>query len=152
MCKLFDNWFEEQDPIQVEPLHTIVGNFISSSVWGCDYHGDCLKSIISINPDGKVYPCGRFAGLEQFLLGSIIECRNLQELFKTKIFHELTKRNRNTVKGCSECEFVEICNTGCMITAHMAHGKIYDPDYYCPGRKMLFSHIANKLRDYLDAV
>lgn len=148
---MFDLWFDDTASIQVEPLHTILGNFISPSVWGCDYHGDCLRSIISINPDGNVYPCGRFAGLEQFLLGNIVECESLGSLLNTDVFRQLTSRNPETVRGCSECEFVAICNTGCMITAHMARGDIHDRDYYCRGRKIIFAHIAERLKGHLEA-
>lgn len=150
MKKLFDIWFYDDGGIQVEPLHTIVGNFASPFIWGCDYHGNCLKSIISINPDGSVYPCGRFAGLEKFRLGNINE-DSLESMFNTPLFEKLSNRNTGTVKACSKCTFKEICNTGCMITAHMANGNIYDQDYYCKGRKILFAHIADKLMQQLDA-
>jgi len=149
MCKLFDLWFYDDGVIQVEPLHTIIGNFVSPNIWGCDYHGNCLKNIISINPDGSVYPCGRFAGLDKFQLGNIKK-DVLESMFDTKLFHRLSNRNLNTVEGCSSCIFKEICNAGCMITAYMAKGNIYDKDYYCEGRKTLFAHIAYKLKQHLD--
>jgi uncharacterized protein len=145
MKKLFDLWFFDNCDIQVEPLNTIVGNFVSPYIWGCDYHGDCLKNIISINPDGSIYPCGRFAGLERFRLGNIID-DSIHSITNTSLFKELSNRNFNTVKECIKCVFKDICNGGCMITAHMARGNIYDPDYYCKGRKILFSHIANELQ------
>jgi uncharacterized protein len=121
-------------------------------VCGCDYHGKCLESIISINPDGAVYPCGRFAGLEQFRLGNILEDGDLHSMFLGSLFDTLTKRNPSTVRGCSECDFLQICNTGCMITAHMARGDIYDRDYYCYGRQLLFNHIASNLKTHLEDI
>lgn len=151
MCRLFDLWFGDTAEIQVEPLHTILGNFIAPTVWGCDFHGKCLETIISINPDGAVYPCGRFAGLEEFKLGHILE-NELPEMFATDVFRGLQKRSPETVPGCSECEFVSICNTGCMITAHMARGNILDRDYYCQGRKQLFRHIAARLEEHLQDI
>lgn len=149
MMKLFDLWFNDDGTIQVEPLHTIVGNFVSPNIWGCDYHGNCLKSIISINPDGSIYPCGRFAGLENFRLGNITE-DDLAIIFQSDLFNNLSNRNISTVEHCRKCVFREICNTGCMITAYMARGNIYDSDYYCKGRKMLFAHIAKNLKQHLE--
>jgi len=148
MIKLFDLWFNDDNPVQVEPLHTIVGNIVSPYIWGCDYHGNCLESIISINPDGSVYPCGRFAGLENFCLGNILT-EDLGDMFEKELYNSLTKRDTTTVKGCFKCEYKEICNTGCMITAHMANGQIYGQDYYCIGRKKLFKHIIKNLQTHL---
>ncbi|NHI84005.1 MAG: radical SAM protein [Candidatus Thorarchaeota archaeon] len=149
MCKLFDLWFEEDGPIQIEPLETIVGNLIGPTVWGCDYHGTCLLSIISVNPDGGLYPCGRFAGLENFKLGDININSDFEAMFESSLFKRLSSRSPLTVSGCSDCEFVEICNTGCMVTAFMGRNRIEDPDYYCYGRRMLFSHIFNALIGHL---
>ena len=149
MRKLFDLWFCDTGIIHVEPLHTIVGNFISPTIWGCDYHGNCLQSIVSVNPDGSVYPCGRFAGLEDFRLGDI-EKDSLASIFGSNLFRTLSNRNTATVENCSDCAFSEICNAGCMITAHMARGNIHDQDYYCEGRKMLFAHIAGCIKQHLD--
>lgn len=148
MIRLFDLWFNDNNPIQVEPLHTIVGNIVSPYIWGCDYHGNCLESIISINPDGSVYPCGRFAGLENFCLGNILT-EELSIMFKKELYNSLTKRDTSTVKGCSKCEYKEICNTGCMITAYMANGQVYGQDYYCKGRKKIFKHIVMNLHKHL---
>ena len=152
MCRLFDHWFQDDYRIQIEPLYTILGNFISPVVWGCDYHGHCLESIISVNPDGSIYPCGRFAGLEEFRIGSVLEDSDLHHLFTADLFHRLTRRSIATVTGCADCTFAEICNAGCMITAYMARHNINDRDYYCEGRRMIFAHIASQLRMHLDSI
>jgi uncharacterized protein len=149
MRRLFDLWFYDNGAIQVEPLHTIVGNYVGPSIWGCDYHGNCLKNIISINPDGTVYPCGRFAGLEKFRLGNITR-NTLRSIFATPLFRTLSGRSAETIESCRDCIFSEVCNGGCMITAHMARGNVYDRDYYCQGRKILFAHIAQRLKQSLD--
>jgi uncharacterized protein len=149
MCKLFDLWFDDEGVIRVEPLHTILGNFIGQTVWGCDYHGRCLESIISINPDGSIYPCGRFAGMEEYRLGNVHETQSLARMNQSEQFQRINSRTRETVQGCSICDFVEICNAGCMITAHMARGDILDRDYYCKGKKVLFGHIAKRLTEHL---
>lgn len=147
MCKLFDLWFEDDDPdIKVEPLMTIMGNILDDQVWGCNYQGKCLQSIISVTPEGNIYPCGRFIGDNEFELGNIVECSSLEEVFNSDIFKRLSSRDATTVPGCKICEFKEICNGGCMITAHMAKGNIFDSDYYCFGRKMLFKHMVERLQ------
>ena len=152
MCRLFDHWFEDEYAVQIEPLHTILGNFIGPTVWGCDYHGRCLESIISVNPDGAIYPCGRFAGLEDFRLGSVLDQGDLRDVFAGEVFRRLTRRSTATVEGCADCEFSVICNAGCMVTAYMARHEIDDRDYYCEGRRMLFRHISQALDQHLQSI
>jgi len=152
MCRLFDLWFDDDYRIQLEPLYTILGNMIAPTVWGCDYHGKCLESIIAVNPDGSVYPCGRFAGMKNFRLGNILQDSNLDAMFAREPFVSLNGRGPETVEGCAACDFVNICNSGCMVTAYMARQRFTDPDYYCEGRRMLFRHIANRLKRHLENI
>jgi uncharacterized protein len=149
MCKLFDLWFDDDngESLFLDPLVTIVGNIIEDQVWGCNYQGRCLQSIISITPDGNIYPCGRFIGIPEFYLGNILECESLKQAFDSDLYRTLSERCVDNIPGCKRCDFAVICNAGCMITAHMANSNIFDSDYYCAGRKKLFGHILKRLVD-----
>lgn len=146
MCELFDWWYDDDPKIRIEPFHTIIGNFLDEQVWGCDYHGQCLRSIISINPNGDVYPCGRFTSESEFNLGNITECVSLGDVLSNPLYKTLSKRDATTIEGCRSCQFGPICNGGCMVTGYMARGEIFDKDYYCAGRKQIFQHVLNRLR------
>lgn len=147
MCQLFDLWVNDENPVKIKNLITIVGNMLYNDVRGCDFQGRCLQSIISITPEGNIYPCGRFIGDTNFKVGNIIECNSLEEVFDSELFRKISTRDATTVPGCKNCDFAEICNGGCMITAHMGNSNIFDSDYYCAGKKMLFKHILEKLKD-----
>jgi len=145
MCELFDWWYDEDPSIRIEPFHTIIGNFMDTQVWGCDFHGQCLKSIISINPNGDIFPCGRFTNENEFKLGNILDCQSLDQVFAGALYKKLCARDASTLEGCSECLYGTICNGGCMVTGYMARGEIGDRDYYCAGRKQIFRHISERL-------
>ncbi len=145
MCDLFDWWFQDDPKIRIEPFHTIIGNFIDDNVWGCDNHGQCLRSIISINPNGDIFPCGRFTSESEFNLGNINQCSSLEDVFSGELYSSLSSRDASTIDECKNCQFGPICNGGCMVTGYMARGEIFDKDYYCAGRRMLFHHILSKV-------
>lgn len=146
MCRLFDLWFDDEDKdILVDPMITIIGNILDKQVWGCNYQGKCLQGIISITPEGNIYPCGRFIGNTEFKLGNILECKSLEDVFESDLYKRLSSRDATNIPGCKNCDFAAICNGGCMITAHMAKSNIFDSDYYCSGRKKLFGHIIKRL-------
>jgi len=145
MCQLFDWWFDDDPGIRIEPFHTIIGNFLDRHIWGCDNHGQCLKSIISINPNGDIFPCGRFTSEIEFKLGNIATCFSLEQVFSGELYRRLSNRDASTLEGCRNCQFGRLCNGGCMVTGYMARGEIDDRDYYCAGRNQIYSHILERL-------
>ncbi len=144
MCELFDLWFHDDEPMQIDPIDIIVGNLVSDVSWGCDYTGGCLRDIICVNPDGGVFPCGQMAGNNEFLLGDIVT-DPIESIVSSPTYARVRERNKKTLACCKDCEFVNICHSGCMVSAMMRGGTIFAPDYFCVGRKMLFSHIRDRL-------
>lgn len=149
MQELFDLWFFDDTTIQIDPINLIVGNMISTNVWGCDYHGGCLQDIICINPDGNLYPCGQFAGNEKFYMGNILE-DTIETILSSPVFLKVRQRNPKRIKECQGCEFVRICNSGCMVAAWMKGKGILTPDYFCEGRKLLFTHIKKRINEEIN--
>lgn len=151
MQELFDLWFFDDTPIHIDPINLIVGNMISNTVWGCDYHGGCLQDIICINPDGNLYPCGQFAGNEEFYMGNILK-DSIETILSSPVFIKVRQRSPKLIEECQSCEFMGICNAGCMLAAWMRGKGILAPDYFCEGRKLLFAHIRKRLKDEIDRI
>lgn len=149
MISLFDMWFYDKEPtISIDPLTEIIGNLLTGSPRQCNYRECCYNEFISVGPTGDVYPCGRFDGIEEFKLGNI-NLNNMEQISCSKGYQELSLRSTATVKGCSLCEYKNICNAGCMHNAYMVKENIMDKDYYCVGYKMLFKHISLALHEEL---
>lgn len=92
--------------------------------------GGCGRKIISIYPDGNVYPC-QF--VDFIMLGNVKE-RNLREILDIrnpgfKYFVEIHKY----LKGpkCSKCPFKEVCGGGDRIRAYYLGGGLYGDDPLC---------------------
>lgn len=146
MIELFDLWFFDDHPIHIDPINLIVGNMISDTVWGCDYHGGCLQDIICINPDGNLYPCGQFAGNEEFYIGNVLR-DSVETILENPVYVKVHQRSPKLIRECRSCDFVEICNAGCMVAAWMNGNDIFTPDYFCEGRRLLFTHIRKRLEE-----
>ena len=99
---------------------------------------------MSIGPDGGVYPCGQFNGLEEFYLGNIHR-EGFKDIMRSAGMQRLLQRVPENIEPCSHCEYVEICHSGCTVGAVNKNGDIMGPDYYCAGRKFLFKHIIDTL-------
>lgn len=146
MITLFDLWYHDPDaPIMIDPFTTIITNAVTGDVQCCDFRRECHAEVISVGPTGGVYPCGQFSGEEQYNLGNIYT-DSIGEIMATPAMHELLDRVPENIKACSVCEYSELCNCGCTASAVCRGRGIMQPDYYCPGRRMLFRHIFETVR------
>lgn len=149
MCKLFDLWFEDEDPPHLDPIHLLVGNLIAPGVWGCDYHAGCGRDVLAFNADGAVYPCGQLAGHAEFLLGNV--CQDQPEkILNSSMVRRIRRRRGRLLKGaCGDCEYFRVCNGGCLASAWLRRGEIEAPDYFCEGRRELFRHVSRRIEKRL---
>lgn len=150
LVNLFNQWFyEKEDGVDVDPLSGILGSLMTQIPQTCSFGGSCRKDFISIGPQGDVYPCGRFDGVQKYLLGNLTE-QNLTEILNSSQNLIMLKRGSETVTGCSSCTHKNLCNAGCMHNAYMKKGEIFDKDYYCASYKILFSHLEKALMNELE--
>lgn len=149
LTKLFDRWFyEKKIGIEVKPLSSILESFISNKPKVCHFDRSCRDQFISIDVNGDVYPCGRFNGVTQYWLGNIHEENLLNILNSTKHVH-MKQNSLDAVGSCNTCEYINLCNSGCMHNAYMRNKRNTQRDYYCPSYKILFSHIQYALENEL---
>lgn len=141
MIRIFDMWYYDKNTnIMVDPFRIIIGNVMTDTVYSCDFRRSCHSEVISISPDGGVYPCGQFNGLKEYYLGNIY-ANSLEDIMRTANMKELLNRVPENIRACSICKYNEICNCGCTVSAVSKNGNIMEPDFYCAGRKILFQHI-----------
>jgi uncharacterized protein len=152
MIELFNIWYSDPAPrIVIDPLRIIMGNIVHPVPDCCDFRRECHAEIISVGPRGEVYPCGQFNGFEEYYFGNIHR-DTFADMMSGPASQALLTRVPENLPECSRCEFHEICNCGCTVSALINRGRIMDPDFYCEGRKMLFAHILKTLEnDFLKA-
>jgi len=147
MIELFSIWYSDPAPrIVIDPFRVIIGNIVHPVPDCCDFRRECHAEIISVGPRGEVYPCGQFNGFEEYYLGNIHH-DTFADMMSGTAARALLARVPENLPQCSRCEFREVCNCGCTVSALINHGRIMDPDFYCEGRKMLFAHILKTLED-----
>ena len=145
MIKIFNMWYGDANTqIMVDPFRLIIGNIVTDTTYSCDFRRCCHNEVISVSPDGGVYPCGQFNGVSEHYLGNIYS-ENIEDIMKTPNMRKLQTRVPENIEVCRVCEYSEICNCGCTVSALTRKGNILEPDFYCAGRKMLFQHIIDTL-------
>ena len=129
-------------------LDTIVGG---GSVQSCCYNGACAKHLVCLYADGNVGICGRDAGTESLVYGSLAE-HPLSELYHGAIANELRTRGAylaaHDCKGCTAWPF---CRGGCTFAAFHAHGTWRAPFPVCKEYQRLVAFLRTEGLDLLRA-
>lgn len=145
MIKVFDMWYYDKNVrIMVDPFRLIIGNILTDTTYCCEFRRCCHSEVVSVSPDGGVYPCGQFNGIEDYYLGNIHK-EGFDDIMESPRMQQLMLRVPENIKACRECKYKEICNSGCTVSAVSECGSIMEPDFYCSGRRMLFQHIIDTL-------
>jgi uncharacterized protein len=77
---------------------------------------------VAVTPEGDIYPCHQFVGMEEFKLGNVID-GELNGDIREK-FH---KSNIYTKKECRECWARFFCSGGCAANAFQTNKDINKP-------------------------
>ena len=148
MVELFDIWFHDQTKpfIEIPFLSRVAAGFLSGRINSCTFGGTCRNRYISINPNGDVFPCGKFSAGDTFKLGNINE-HSVTQIIQSSTNRYLLTRNAETIEGCKSCDFKEICKGGCFYNAFLETGDPLKKDSLCKGYKIIYSHIKKVLRE-----
>lgn len=68
---------------------------------------------LAVTPEGDLYPCHQFVGMDQFKMGNVNESRDVN----MKIHRMFVKQNIYTKHDCKECWAKFFCSGGCAANA-----------------------------------
>lgn len=109
------------------------------------YPCGAAREVISVNPDGSVYPCDGFKNEQQFNMGNIME-ESLDVILSKDWVMKLKKRTYKDIEKCSCCMFRSMC-CSCCYSAYGAYGTVYREDPQCVDRKKIFMYL---IKDWLE--
>ena len=114
------------------------------------YPCGAAREIVSVNPDGTIYPCDGFKGEKLFIMGNILE-ESLFDMLKKPEIVKLRSRTAKDINQCSTCLFRGMC-CSCCYSAYGKFGDIYREDPHCLDKRKIYlflmqtwleQHIAN---------
>lgn len=107
---------------------------------------DCMGSTFAIGPDGSIYPCYRFVGMDQYIMGTAYG-RPTREMLMQSPAGTLMTAYRDFVDiACRDCAHIRYCRGGCPYNAIApTDGEIKGVDPHCIAYKKIFDEITDRL-------
>lgn len=145
LIEIFDCWMaSDKYDIRIKYLENIILQMISETGSNmCQFTGRC-SDFYTIDAQGNLYACDCFLEDKKFFYGKIHEI-NLDWMDSKEIITTPKQHINSLYKLCKKCEWTLICNGGCPYQ-HYLSDIIQVPVFNCESKKILFSHIYEKIK------
>jgi radical SAM protein with 4Fe4S-binding SPASM domain len=136
-------WEEDGFGLRITPLAEWRGRLLDGDpVRMCEYNvRDRSNVLITVSPEGFLYPCHRFQDRDIHCIGHISEM-TFEQIIENRTTYEISERKENPVSECRSCGYAGLCRSGCVAT-HDQSGKTM----WCEGLKSFFSYLNQKFPD-----
>ena len=107
---------------------------------------DCMGSTFAVGPDGSIYPCYRFVGMPDFVMGSVYDIPSMEDLTRSPAGKLMQEFKEYVDKACGGCAHIGYCRGGCPYNAIApTGGRIEGVDPHCKAYKRIFDEITDRL-------
>lgn len=148
---MFDLWWQDDNPrVKIRFFNTLVQGAIGGKPQSCSFNGTC-SHFFAIDADGSVYPCGKFAGIPELLLGNIHETP-INEILKGDTYQRYLEVANHIPEQCKSCEWYKSCHNGCTFERYVGNGEFTTISPFCSIWKDAYEYVkteANKTMETL---
>ncbi len=142
---LLDQYLDHMGEIEIMNINDLFRCVFTRRGSVCTFV-DCMGNTFAIGPDGSIYPCYRFVGMSEYLLGNVADHPTVEDLQQSDAWKRMEQYRQFVDQACGECTHIRYCRGGCPYNAIVAHGgedKGVDPN--CIAYKRIFSEISDRL-------
>lgn len=107
---------------------------------------DCMGNTFAIGPDGNIYPCYRFVGMDEWSMGSVHECPGTDEMARTSAWKRMEEFRNHVDESCSSCPHIKYCRGGCPYNALAGRSPgETGVDPHCTAYARIFTEISDRM-------
>lgn len=88
------------------------------------------RAFFALAPDGGLFPCSEFIGLDDFRGGNLFT-DDIDAVLQTEAFKKVTGRNVDRITPCSSCAIRHFCGSPCPAEAHEMNGGMDQVGAFC---------------------
>lgn len=144
---LLDQALEHRTDLDIMNINDLCRCIFTRRGTVCTY-ADCMANTFAIGPDGSIYPCYRFVGMDEWVMGSVYDAPNEEDLALTQPWIRMHQFKNYVDEACSSCKHIRYCRGGCPYNAMAPdNGKESRVDPHCTAYKRIFDEITDRMND-----
>jgi len=142
---LLDKYLENMGKIEVMNIDHLCKCVFTGRGTVCTFV-DCMGDTFAVGPDGGIYPCYRFVGMPEYVMGNVYDRPTMADLAKSDAWKLMHKYKEFVDTACGKCAHIKYCRGGCPYNAIVpTDGEIKAVDPHCIAYKMIFDEITNRV-------
>ncbi|MGD0899620.1 MAG: peptide-modifying radical SAM enzyme CbpB [Thermoguttaceae bacterium] len=88
------------------------------------------RCFFALAPNGDLFPCSEFIGLEDFCGGNLFSIE-IADVLESRPFRLVTGRTVETIEPCRHCAIRHFCGSPCPAEAHQMNGSMEKTGAFC---------------------
>lgn len=132
---LFPLWLQCPPEKEISPFRDVYYGLSLNKPITCASK-KCHESYLYVAPSGDVYPCSELEGETSLSYGNINQ-DPVASIFASPNRKKIIEA-RESIRGCSLCEYYDFCNSGCLVSTFMIDRRLDHKDYWCASHLKLF--------------
>ena len=146
---LLDRYLENMDEIEVRNINDLARCVFTGRGTVCTYV-DCMEDTFAVGPDGTIYPCYRFVGMEEWAMGSVRDRPTEEELAASPAGRKMRAFKAIVDRDCKGCRHIRYCRGGCPYNAIApSGGDLLGVDPHCAAYRRIFDEISDRFNKEL---
>ena len=107
---------------------------------------NCMGNTFAIGPEGSIYPCYRFVGIPEWVMGNVRDKPTMEQLMESEPGKRMTAFSAYVNKACKDCSHIKYCRGGCPYNAIApSGGSLEGVDPHCVAYKRIFDELNERL-------
>ncbi|WP_342306486.1 TIGR04083 family peptide-modifying radical SAM enzyme [Methanolobus sp. ZRKC5] len=144
---LLDKYLENMDRIEVMNIDHLCKGVFGGRGAVCTFV-DCMGDVLAVGPDGGIYPCYRFVGMPEYVMGNVHDHPSIEELAKSDAWKLMFAYKEYVDQHCKDCAHIKYCRGGCPYNAITpTEGEIKGVDPHCISYKMILDEITERVNN-----
>jgi len=142
---LLDKYLENMGKIEIMNINDLCRCVFTRRGSVCTF-ADCMGNTFAIGPDGSIYPCYRFVGMDEWVMGNVRDCPSPETLANSPAGKRMLQFSEFVDTACRDCSHIKYCRGGCPYNAIAAtDGEIQGVDPHCVAYKRIFDELNDRV-------
>ncbi|MDV0443712.1 TIGR04083 family peptide-modifying radical SAM enzyme [Methanorbis rubei] len=147
---LLDAALANPDDLEIMNINDLCRCVFTRSGCVCTY-ADCMGTTFAIGPNGDIYPCYRFVGMPEWVMGNVHDAPTVEMLMQTQAGVRMLAFKDHVDSACKDCAHINYCRGGCPYNALAGDADASGVDPHCVAYKRIFDEITARMEAEMQA-